>query len=209
VYVHGWNNQGGTTAGQPDFPETYGPVCYDSIPPVLGIVNSPNSNPSVWYNKPMTVTMAAYDPGESPSGVRGILYGVNSPCGLSKLKLSFCRGYSQPLTLSADGVYNIIAYAEDVAGNTTAETDAVHIDTTPPVTNAIIIHQDQSVRITLLASDATSGVEATFYQLGQAAVADYTVPFSVYLPGRYTLTYWSVDYANNEGAHKTVSFTVP
>jgi subtilase family serine protease len=208
VQVHGWNNQGGTTAGQPNFPETYGPLCYDAVPPLVSIVNNLTPTPADWFNGPVLVNIIALDPGQNASGVQQIYFGINDKCRTSNLKT--CGTYGQAFTLSGEGLYNVVAYSQDVAGNfSTQATDVVRIDQTPPVTVA----PSETVyfrlaRIVLTASDKLSGVLRTFYQLDGGPVLTYNTPILLTRPGKHTLFYWSEDNAyNNEEGH-TLTFTI-
>jgi hypothetical protein len=208
VQVHGWNNQGGTTAGQTNFPETYGPLCYDSVPPLVSIVNNFTPTPADWFNQPVLVNIIALDPGENASGVQEIYFGINDQCRASVLKA--CARYGQPFTLSAEGLYNVVAFSKDVAGNiSTQATDVVRIDRTPPVTVA----PSQTVyfrlaRIVLSASDKLSGVLRTFYQLDGGPVVTYNTPILLTKLGKHTLLYWSEDNAYNNEPEQTFTFTI-
>jgi subtilase family serine protease len=206
LQVHGWNNQGGTTAGQPNYPETYGPLCYDSIRPLVSIVPSGTPTPKGWFNGPVNVTILATDPGEGASGIQQINYSVNK-CISSLGKACFL--YSQPFTLTQEGIYNIAADAQDVAGNFSAPaSNAVRIDRTPPVTVATLEGGFLMARIVLQASDKLSGVLATYDSLDGGPAVAYTTPILVTAPGKHTLLYWSEDNAYNNGQGETLTFTV-
>ena len=175
LQVHGWNNQGGTTAGQPNYPETYGPLCYDSIRPLVSIVPSGTPTPKGWFNGPVNVTILATDPGEDASGIQQINFSINQ-CITSIGKACFI--YSQPFTLTQEGIYNIAARPKDVAGNfSTPATDVVRIDKTPPVTVAPAeTVYFRLARIVLTASDKLSGVLRTFDRLMAAQSSPITPP---------------------------------
>ena len=65
-----------------------------------------------------------------------------------------------------------------------------------------------SVKVTLSATDKSSGVAAKFYSLDGGANVAYSAPFTVSGPGAHTLHYFSKDVAGNtEGAHTTM-FTI-
>ncbi len=51
--------------------------------------------------------------------------------------------------------------------------------------------------ITLSASDATSGVAATFYTVDGGPTVTYGTPFLVTNSGSHTINYWSTDNAGN------------
>ena len=206
LQVHGWNNQGGTTAGQPNYPETYGPLCYDSIRPLVSIVPSGTPTPKGWFNAPVNVTILATDPGEGASGIQQINYSVNQ-CLTSIGKACFI--YSQPFTLTQEGIYNIAADAQDVAGNFSAPaSNVVRIDRTPPVTVATVEGGYLMARIVLQASDNLSGVLAIYDSLDGGPAVTYTTPILVTKQGTHTLLYWGEDNAYNNGQGETLTFTV-
>jgi hypothetical protein len=208
LQVHGWNNQGGTTAGQPNYPETYGPLCYDAVPPLVSIVNNLTPTPADWFNGPVLVNIIALDPGEEASGIRQIYFGINDACRSNNLK--GCAKYGQAFTLSAEGLFNVVAFSQDVAGNvSTQATDVIRIDRTPPVTVAPTeTVYFRLARIVLSASDKLSGVLRTFYQLDGGPVVTYNTPILLTKPGKHTLNYWSEDNAYNNEELQTFKFTV-
>ncbi len=108
VHVRGWNNQGWDTGDS-----KYGPLCYDTIPPVSGMSLSASSLTSV------TITLAAQDPGFSDhtgSGVAKIYYSVDKP-SCSATGISNCTVYKKPFTLSSAGTHTLLFFAVDNAGN--------------------------------------------------------------------------------------------
>ena len=96
----------------------------------------------------------------------------------------------------------------DGVGTASVSPAAAPIDTTAPVTtsNAVATYVS-SAAITLSATDAGSGVAATYYKLdGGTQVAGTSV--TVTAVGSHTLEFWSVDVAGNIEAHKTATFTI-
>ena len=96
----------------------------------------------------------------------------------------------------------------DGVGTASVSPAAAPVDATAPVTtsNALATYVS-SAAITLSATDAGSGVAATYYKLdGGAQVAGTSI--NVTTVGSHTLEFWSVDVAGNIEAHKTASFTV-
>ncbi len=57
--------------------------------------------------------------------------------------------------------------------------------------------------VTLRATDAASGVAATYYKLDGAAKQTYTAPFTIAAPGSHVVKYWSADWAGNVEAKRT------
>jgi len=93
-------------------------------------------------------------------------------------------------------------------------------DTIDPVTTATLAGAlisgttyKSAVTVTLTASDpgyptTGSGVAETYYALNGGSYRIYGGPFSVPYAGSYTVHYLSFDKAGNEGAVKTISFTI-
>jgi hypothetical protein len=117
VYARGWNNQGWSTAGQ-GFPETYGPLCYDTLPPSTAIsVSRPPLGGSA------KVTLTASDPGSSSgtgSGVSKTYYSINA-AGCKPTATSTCAVYTAPFTIIGAGAHTVRYFSEDKAGNFEAE----------------------------------------------------------------------------------------
>lgn len=219
VFVHGWNNQGETTAGQA-YLEHYGPVCYDTVAPIVepSIASPPNNQG--WYNVPVTLKFTSWDPGGAKaSGVGLVSYGINDQC--SKLLPQSCLVYKTPLQFTKDGVYTVRFYAEDKAGNfSSAYQQPVNVDQTPPVTTATLsgtlsgTNYTSAVSITIAATDNLSRVKNTYYELDGGAQTTYNgatskpTPILVSALGSHTLKYWSIDNAGNTEAAKMQAFTL-
>ena len=119
---------------------------------------------------------------------------------------------------ASDGTYRIHAVATDAAGNaeTAGRLTSFFYDGTPPITNDGLSGTTgtngwyrSAVAVTLSASDATSGVTATYYTIDNGATQTYAgSPISVALPGTHVITYWSVDAAGNTEAAHTDSFKI-
>src|SRR5205085_2208320 len=89
-------------------------------------------------------------------------------------------------------------------------------DSTPPTTSASYKNADnssytsgtwthQNVTVTLSASDNAggSGVANTFYKIDGGTQQTYSTPFTITTEADHTVTYWSVDNANNTEANHT------
>lgn len=106
VHVEGWDNQGRTTFG------TYGPLCYDTVPPVTtGTVSG--TKVGSYYKNLATVTLTASDPGSTSSpatgsGVSSIHYKVNG---------GSLTAYSTPFIVDTNGASTVTFYGTDKAGN--------------------------------------------------------------------------------------------
>jgi hypothetical protein len=216
AWARGWNNQGWNTSGNSGYPESYGPLCYDTVPPQLYVNDSPEyPNSSGWYTGPVNLTLGATDPGGSAaSGVANIFYGINnSSCGTGNA--GACAIYSSGLNLTTQGTQNVIAFAEDKAGNFDQPfTQAFSIDYTPPVTTAGfngVLNASawkNSVTIVLKATDNASGVAATYYTVDGGTTTLYGGSFTISTVGTHTLDYWSVDVAGNTEKGNVDTFQV-
>jgi hypothetical protein len=92
--------------------------------------------------------------------------------------------------IPAHSTYGPIGY-DTVAPHTTGQAS----NTTP-------------AQITLTATDATSGVGSTVYQLDGGPITTYTAPFPVSGAGSHTLTFHSTDNAGNVESTETLNFSV-
>jgi len=137
AYARGWNNQGWNTAGQPGYPETYGPICYDTVPPTIKVTNNPAPPAGGIYKTSVTVTLQASDPGGSKaSGVANIYYAISTPaCGPKNL--GACSIYSGPIGIKYAGTWILTAFSQDKAGNfSSVKTETIKLATNPPPANA-------------------------------------------------------------------------
>jgi len=113
VYVRAWNNQGvATDGGDLGTPYTYGPICYDTVPPVTTI-----SALSVSGSLNFKISLSAADPGASTltgSGVAETYYAINdSACAPGDL--SQCKSYAGPFDVGLE--HTITYFSKDNAGN--------------------------------------------------------------------------------------------
>jgi hypothetical protein len=81
-------------------------------------------------------------------------------------------------------------------------------DTVPPHTTAGENGTTAPVQVTLTATDSTSGVASTVYQLDGGSVQTYTAPFSVSAAGSHSLAFHSTDLAGNVENTESANFTV-
>jgi len=210
VYVEGWDNQGRTTTG------SYGPVCYDSIPPTISGSTNPATSGTVWVDKSVIVTLAASDPGGSnASGIAKTYYAINTGA-CTPSSLSACSVYSGPITISTQGQTYIYYFTKDNAGNSSTEPYLwVSIDTTVPVTTAHLTGTISSgdiyksaVQVSLSATAGGSGVRNIYYELDGGAQKGYTSPLTVSALGGHTVKYWAVSGSGEVGAAKSTSFSI-
>ncbi len=88
-------------------------------------------------------------------------------------------------------------------------------DTTPPTTTAdaspytFDSWTNQSVNVTLSATDDSSGVAHTYYILDSGSQTEYTgTQIAISAEGVHSLEFWTVDNASNEETHQTVTIKI-
>lgn len=104
AHVMGWDNVGYNSGDQ-----TYGPVCYDTVPPTTTALLNGSPPVSTTYTSPVSISLDATD---TLSGVAGTFYWLDCTP-------PFClaRRYSGPFTVSANGTHTLKFWSTDVAGN--------------------------------------------------------------------------------------------
>jgi hypothetical protein len=80
-------------------------------------------------------------------------------------------------------------------------------DTTPPETDCSFSGTNP-VTVTITATDDSSGVNHTYYNLDAAGYLEYVAPFDISVPGNHTILVYSVDKAGNSETPHPFSFTV-
>jgi hypothetical protein len=115
-----WDNTG-TSSGV----LSYGPICYDTVPPVTTATLSGTLSGGV-YTSSVRVTLSATDKG---GGVATKLYSLDN---------GTLTAYSTPFSVSAAGTHTVIYFSKDVAGNTeNARAVAFTIKSSPTTTKVI------------------------------------------------------------------------
>jgi hypothetical protein len=128
--------------------------------------------------------------------------------------------YAAPFAITGTGPHTVVYSSVDNLG--VAETSktlsfTIVSDTVPPTTTASLggtagnaPWYRSAVTVTLSATDNTggSGVAATSYILDNGAQQTYSAPFTVSADGVHTVTFWSVDKANNAEPHKQQSISI-
>jgi hypothetical protein len=109
-----------------------------------------------------------------------------------------------------EGRFAITTSIADAGGASAVATSTITVDLTPPVTTATVNgrlhhngwwHTGNPGILTLTATDNLTGVAATYFTINGGAPQLYTGPITLG-PGRYVITYWSVDGVGNvETAH--------
>ncbi len=176
-------------------------ISIDTLPPVTTSDVTENGS----YNNSVTVTLNATDNG---SGVNETFYIING--GENTL-------YSVPFVVDTIGLNNITYWSTDKAGNVESPIMVnftivnISTDTLPPVTTSNVIENgsyNNSVTVTLNATDNGSGVNKTFYMVNDGKKKTYSKPFVVDNIGPNNITYWSTDMAGNVESTIMVNFTI-
>jgi hypothetical protein len=177
----------------------------DLIPPVFrdtGVASG-------WHGAPVDVELIAND--------------QNMPTGSGVASIQYREGGGEWTTVDAstatvtvpaqgnDGQHTYSYRANDVAGNVSSEHSfTVDIETVAPTTAVFGVPEgwsDLPVTVTLMATDAVSGVASIEYRLqGASAWTTYFAPFTVTAGGASMYEYRSTDLAGNVEATRT--FTV-
>lgn len=176
----------------------------DTVKPVTTIALSGTMGGNGWYTSGVTVSLSATD---MLSGVESTWYQIDA---------GYWQLYSTPFMVSSEGQHTVSYYSFDQAGNIEVINSVVlKIDMTAPVTSHVlegVIGSEgwyiTNVTVTLSASDESSGVDATYYELNDGGWILYTGSFDVVTDGEYTLYYYSIDVAGNTETTKQVAFSI-
>ncbi len=160
-----------------------------------------------WDADPGDVTSEA-TPGSGNSFYSGPQY-ANGASGCLDFTGTYCAGSV------GQGWHYVYVRAWDNSGFTSAYIyGPIGYDTVPPVTTDSLsgtyngTAYTTAVKVTLSATDATSGVAHTYYQLGANPVQTYSAPFTISSTGGHTLYFYSVDAAGNTESKHTVLINI-
>ncbi|KAA0006814.1 MAG: hypothetical protein FE045_01875 [Thermoplasmata archaeon] len=179
-------------------------VQQDDYPPQTSYSLSGEKGENNWYLGDVKVSLCSYDKG---MGVK---------CTYYKLDESPWLEYHTSFNVIGEGIHDLYFYAEDNVGN---KEDVNHIqikiDETKPSTQCQLSGYKGSdgwyitnVTVTLVATDATSGINKTFYKINNGTWHEYTGSFDITEDGVYTLYYYSTDKAGNEEEQKTKTIKI-
>lgn len=158
---------------------------------------------SGWHAAAVQVTLKASD---SLSGVASTFYAVDG---------GTAETYAGVFSFATEGEHSISFWSVDLAGNveTAGPPLVLKIDTTAPQTTVVNpISPDSGwfvqsgIPVAFTATDAGSGIAATYYAIDGGETQTYGEAFTADLStGTHTITYWSVDLAGNGEAHETTN----
>ena len=181
----------------------------DGTPPVLDLVLPPPDGRNGWYVSEVDASATAAD------AISG-LYSLSGSTDNGTTWASF------PIHIS-DGVHPVVAHAQDVAGNEGLESEAIHVDTVPPVSrftshsNGEVVQG--SVLLTGSLEDMTSGTDGGELSIDggitwQAVSMDtedswsFTWQSNEVPNGQYTLLMRGFDLAGNVGDVDSLTLVV-
>jgi len=150
------------------------------------------------------VTLAASD---ATSGLLSTQYRVDGGAW---------QAYANPVTVSGDGEHRVEFYSTDTAGNVEPlQAVSFRIDTTAPATEAFLSGPlggggwyTGLVVVTLVAADASSGVDLTEFRVDGGSWQAYAEPVEVAGDGTHTVEYRSTDVAGVDEGSQSVVFDV-
>jgi hypothetical protein len=164
--VRAWSNQGSTSGDV-----TYGPICYDTIPPVTTASLSGSLISGTTYKSNVQVTLSASDPGypSTGSGVNVTYYYLNS---------GGWQVYSGPFSVPYSGSYTVHFFSYDKAGNAgTLKTVSFTIKPAVSVSPATLAFGNQVLGTTSTGESVTiTNITGSSVSLSAAkASGDYSV----------------------------------
>lgn len=181
----------------------------DSTPPNLNIVLPPLDGRNGWYVSEVDVSANASD------AISG-LYSLSGSTDNGTTWVSF------PIHLT-DGVHPVVAHAQDVAGNEGLESEAIHVDTVPPVSQFTSHSNGEVVQGSVLLTgnleDSMSGTDGgelsidggTTWQavsMGTGNTWSFTWQSNEVPNSQYTLQMRGVDQAGNVGEPASITLAV-
>lgn len=121
-------------------------------------------------------------------------------------------GYYSRVEFVATSSYRHLVEIRSYAGSKsgTYRVNVVESDPAAPVTtsNAPSDWRNANTYVTLSASDAASGVRATYYTINGGPQTTYTGPIAFTTDGTHTLRYWSTDNYGNTEVAKTATVKI-
>jgi hypothetical protein len=182
----------------------------DNVNPTTTITTNPVSPDGTnnWFKRPsVTFTLSATD---ATSGVASRFYALDGGA---------TQTYSGTATINTPGDHTVTYWSTDNAGNVEiTNTTHIKLDNVNPTTTIAFSpaspngtnswYKTTAPTFTLSASDATSGVGSTSYQIDSGTTQTYSGAVSI-PEGQHTIGYWSVDTAGNtETTHTTGTIKV-
>ncbi|WP_440071155.1 ThuA domain-containing protein [Streptosporangium sp. OZ121] len=199
VYAIGTSQQASKTV-KFDYFRLNGGGTADSTAPVTTATPDPAEPANGWFTGLVQVSLAGADEAQG-SGVDKTEFQLDGGAWTA---------YLEPVVITGDGDHTLAYRSVDKAGNVEeAKTLAVKVDATAPVTTADFLPVGQdTVPVTLAATDATSGVEKIEYALDSGDWTPYTTTVDVTGVGDHELRYRATDKAGNVEETKAATIKI-
>jgi len=176
-------------------------VSIDTTAPAV-VIEATGLNAAGWGNASASYVLNASDEG---SGVMVVMYRVDG---------GNWSEYAGAIGFNATGSYLVECYVVDNANNSGSVSNfTCHADTTAPISETSVSGLLDGgaylnlTNVTMSATDAHSGVAATFVSTDNATWTEYNGTIS-FTEGTYTMWYYTTDEVGNAEAVRSVSFTV-
>lgn len=168
----------------------------DTTAPMLTLTPSGSAGSDGWFRSAVKVRVAAADD-------RGGRMTIESKTDAGLPATASPVRYAD-VTVTGDGRHTVTATATDRAGNTSAPSSLpVKIDATSPASTATVADR----KVSISATDATSGVSHVEYAIDTGSWAAYTGPVGAPDASKHTVSFRATDNAGNQETAKSV--TVP
>jgi hypothetical protein len=176
----------------------YDTIILDTTRPTGSIVIN-SGNPTYTTSTSVTLYLTYSD---ATSGVYQVRYGNWGESWTPWESPSATRAWTLK---SIDGTRRVYYQIKDNAGWYSLQYyDEIILDRVAPVTT--LSHSPGSSTVTLSATDATSGVKATYYRIDGGAWNTYTGPITLTGTGSHTIEYYSKDNAGKTESIKSQTF---
>ncbi|WP_245923816.1 family 43 glycosylhydrolase [Paractinoplanes atraurantiacus] len=165
----------------------------DTTAPTLTLTPSGSAGTEGWYRSAVRVRAAAADDRGGRMTIRTTVDAA-APVEAGPVRQA-------EATVSGDGRHTVSATATDRAGNTSApSTLAVNIDATAPASTGTVADR----KVTVTATDATSGLARIEYTFGDGTWTPYAGPVSAPSSSKHTVSFRALDKAGNLETAKSV-----
>ncbi len=200
VYTIGTNQQAAKTVKFDYFKLTKAGAVDTTAPTTTATTTPTAPAASGWFTSAVLVNLAATD-NSGGSGVDKTEYQIDGGAWTT---------YTTAFSVAGDGNHTVNYRSVDKAANTEATKSlALKLDVTAPVTTADFLPVGQdTVPVTLAATDATSGVEKIEYALDGGAWTAYTAAVNVSGVGEHQLQYRATDKAGNVEETKAATIKI-
>ncbi|HSF35420.1 MAG TPA: ThuA domain-containing protein [Nocardioides sp.] len=161
-------------------------VKIDTVAPTAAITVPDATGENGWHTSRPSFTLAAADAGSGPGAIEYRIDGGD------------WTAYDIAVPVPGEGEVVVEYRSTDEAGNVSeVGSETVKVDTADPVVTARI-DGDRTKKVTLTATDATSGLAGIEYRIGDATTwSSYDAPLAFDEPGTYLVRYRATDSAGN------------